>query len=142
MIPMACFLIQETPGICTISVSCTQNTQLLASKTDRNLDNPTDVVAVNQHWGHATSKDLYHWDNQPIAIYPSAMDEGIFSGSVVIDVNNTFGFFPDQTNGVVAIYTLNTPYEESGYRLFHRRRLHFHQVFWKRSHQHQLDSVP
>ena len=33
----------------------------------------------------------------------------MFSGSAVIDVNNTSGFFPDQIDGVVAIYTLNTP---------------------------------
>jgi beta-fructofuranosidase len=66
-------------------------------------------VAGNQHWGHATSQDLYNWTNQPIAIFPGGPDEGIFSGSAVIDVNNTSGFFPNQTNGVVAIYTLNTP---------------------------------
>ncbi|KAI9707410.1 MAG: hypothetical protein M1836_000371 [Candelina mexicana] len=75
--------------------------------------NPTDIVARNQHWGHATSTDLYHWTNQPIAIFPGAEGEGIFSGSAVIDVNNTSGFFPNQTNGVVAIYTLNTALEES-----------------------------
>lgn len=67
--------------------------------------NPTDIIAGNQHWGHATSQDLYHWTNQPIAIYPGAAGEGIFSGSAVIDVNNTSGFFPNQTNGVVAMYT-------------------------------------
>ena len=77
------------------------------------LDNPTGIVAGNQHWGHTTSKDLYHWTNQPIAIYPGAEGEGIFSGSAVIDVNNTSGFFPNQTNGVVAIYTLHTPTEET-----------------------------
>lgn len=76
-------------------------------------DNPTDIVAGNQHWGHATTKDLYHWENQQIAIYPGAEGEGIFSGSAVIDVNNTSGFFPNQTNGVVAIYTLNTAKEET-----------------------------
>ena len=32
------------------------------------------------------------------------MGEGIFSGSAVIDVNNTSGFFPNQKNGVVAMY--------------------------------------
>lgn len=74
--------------------------------------NPTDIVAGNQHWGHATSQDLYHWENQPIAIYPGAEGEGIFSGSAVVDVNNTSGFFPDEDNGVVAIYTLNTVEEE------------------------------
>ena len=75
-------------------------------------DNPTDVVAGNQHWGHATSEDLYHWQNQPIAISPNT-GEGIFSGSIVVDVNNTSGFFPDQSDGVVAIYTLHTDAEET-----------------------------
>ncbi|KAL9014197.1 MAG: hypothetical protein Q9173_001160 [Seirophora scorigena] len=75
--------------------------------------NPSENVAGNQHWGHATSTDLYHWENQAIAIYPAAEGEGIFSGSSVIDVNNTSGFFPNQTDGVVAIYTLNTPEEET-----------------------------
>ncbi|KAL8905536.1 MAG: hypothetical protein Q9171_006632 [Xanthocarpia ochracea] len=76
--------------------------------------NPTDIVAGNQHWGHATSRDLYTWVNQPIAIYPSGAEgEGIFSGSSVIDVNNTSGFFPNQTNGVVAFYTLHTTEEET-----------------------------
>ena len=70
-------------------------------------------MAGNQHWGHATSKDLYHWVNQKIAIFPSAPGEGIFSGSAVIDVNNTSGFFPNQDNGVVAIYTLNTAESET-----------------------------
>lgn len=66
-------------------------------------------MAGNQHWGHATSRDLYSWTNQPIAIFPGSPTEGIFSGSAVIDSNNTSGFFPEQDNGVVAIYTVNTP---------------------------------
>jgi beta-fructofuranosidase len=72
------------------------------------VDNPTAEVAGNQHWGHATSNDLFTWINQPIALYPDSPGDGIFSGSAVVDVNNTSGFFPNQTNGVVAIYTLNT----------------------------------
>ncbi|TVY73325.1 Invertase, partial [Lachnellula suecica] len=74
--------------------------------------NPTDTVAGNQHWGHATSSDLYHWENQKIAIFATENSQ-IFSGSVVIDVNNTSGFFPGQTNGVVAMYTLNTAYTQT-----------------------------
>ncbi|RDW62545.1 hypothetical protein BP5796_10847 [Coleophoma crateriformis] len=75
--------------------------------------NPTEIVAGNQHWGHATSPDLYHWTNHEIAISPENKYEGIFSGSAVVDVNNTSGFFPNQTNGVVAIYTLNTNVSET-----------------------------
>ena len=76
-------------------------------------DNPTDTIAGNQHWGHATSRDLYHWQNQQIALFPGNSTEGIFSGSAVIDVNNTSGFFPNQTDGVVAFYTLNTQYQQT-----------------------------
>jgi beta-fructofuranosidase len=32
--------------------------------------NPLTPVAGNQHWGHATSRDLYTWENQKIAIFP------------------------------------------------------------------------
>lgn len=71
--------------------------------------NPTGVVAGNQHWGHATSKDLYHWSNQPIALFPPEKDVFMYSGSAVVDVNNTSGFFPGQDNGVVAIY-VRLPY--------------------------------
>jgi beta-fructofuranosidase len=49
---------------------------------------------------------LYHWINQPIALFPPNNYTYVFSGSAVIDADNTSGFFPNQTNGVVAIYTL------------------------------------
>lgn len=74
--------------------------------------NPTGLVAGNQHWGHATSRDLYHWENQQIALFPPEERVYVFSGSAVVDVNNTSGFFPDQDNGVVAITTLARYYED------------------------------
>lgn len=74
--------------------------------------NPTGVVAGNQHWGHATSRDLYHWENQQIALFPPEEYVYAFSGSAVVDVNNTSGFFPDQDNGVVAILTLARYFED------------------------------
>ncbi|KAG6177419.1 hypothetical protein E4U36_007312 [Claviceps purpurea] len=67
--------------------------------------NPASTNPGNQHWGHATSPDLYHWTNQPPALFPKD-NLFILSGSAVVDVNNTSGFFPNQTNGVVAIYTV------------------------------------
>ncbi|ETN43524.1 uncharacterized protein HMPREF1541_02683 [Cyphellophora europaea CBS 101466] len=75
--------------------------------------NPTDTIAGNQHWGHATSDDLYHWTNQPIALAPYGNVTGIFTGSAVVDVNNTSGFFPNQTNGVVVMYTANGPDDQN-----------------------------
>ncbi|KAI0869432.1 glycosyl hydrolase [Hypoxylon argillaceum] len=74
--------------------------------------NPTGVVAGNQHWGHATSTDLYHWVNQPIALFPPEETVYVFSGSAVVDANNTSGFFPDQANGVVAMFTLARYYAD------------------------------
>lgn len=68
--------------------------------------NPTGVEAGDQHWGHATSMNGYSWQNQAIAIFPPNSITYIYTGSAVIDVNNTSGFFPAQDNGVVAIFTL------------------------------------
>jgi beta-fructofuranosidase len=78
--------------------------------------NPYELVAGNQHWGHATSKDLYTWENHPPAISPGAKGEGIFTGSTVLDVNNTSGLFNDSTlpeSRFVAIYTLNTAADQT-----------------------------
>lgn len=60
--------------------------------------NPNSTVAGNQHWGHSTSPDLLTWTNEPIALAPERAGEGIFSGSAVIDVNNTSGLFGEDTN--------------------------------------------
>ncbi|UEG51339.1 glycoside hydrolase family 32 protein [Mucilaginibacter daejeonensis] len=63
--------------------------------------NPGGTTWGPMHWGHATSKDLMHWEEQPIALYPDSLG-AIFSGSAVVDVNNTAGF---GKNALVAIYT-------------------------------------
>ena len=68
--------------------------------------NPLEPVAGEQHWGHATSEDLYHWTNQKIAIWPFNETTYVYSGGAVVDANNTSGYFPDQDNGVVAFYTI------------------------------------
>ncbi|EIM19298.1 hypothetical protein WALSEDRAFT_22750 [Wallemia mellicola CBS 633.66] len=71
--------------------------------------NSKENVPGYQNWGHATSEDLLHWDLHPAAITPDN-DDGpfIFSGSAVIDENNTSGLFDESTsptNRLVAIYT-------------------------------------
>lgn len=85
-------------GICTTNVS--SSIVYYIEKKLTKADDATGLVAGNQHWGHATSKDLYHWVNQPIALFPPNNYTYIFSGSAVVDVNNTSGFFPNQKNGV------------------------------------------
>ncbi len=56
------------------------------------------------HWGHAVSKDLVHWEQLPIALAPD--DNGtIFSGSAVVDWNNTSGFQTGTEKPLVAMYT-------------------------------------
>lgn len=55
----------------------------------------------NMSWGHATSSDLVHWQEQPVAMTPNELGD-IFSGSIVVDKNNTAGF---GAGALVAIYT-------------------------------------
>ena len=55
-------------------------------------------------WGHALSADLLHWTELQVAI-PEKSGEMAFTGSVVVDRDNTSGFCASTQDCLVAIYT-------------------------------------
>src|SRR6185437_11884551 len=72
---------------------------------------PNDIVWGPMHWGHATSRDLVHWQQQPIALYPDSLGY-IFSGSAVVDSANTSGLGTKGKIPLVAVFTQHDPVGE------------------------------
>ena len=58
----------------------------------------------NKTWGHAVSTDLIHWTELPGVIHPDHLGT-IYSGSAVVDEDNTTGFQTGKEKPIVAVYT-------------------------------------
>jgi len=72
--------------------------------------NPNGNTWGDMSWGHAVSTDLLHWNELPVAL-SAEKDAGgkltqmFFSGSAVVDTNNTSGLGSAGNPAMVAIYT-------------------------------------
>jgi fructan beta-fructosidase len=77
---------------------------------------PDSNVWGPMHWGHAISKDLVKWENQPIALYPDSLGL-IFSGSAVVDKDNTSGFGSKENPALIAMFTYHSLEKEKKGRI-------------------------
>ena len=66
--------------------------------------NPTIAVWGNIHWGHAVSEDLVTWKHLSPALKPDPQHGMIFTGSAVLDGNNSSGLCKGKSC-LVAVYT-------------------------------------
>jgi len=61
------------------------------------------------HWGHAVSPDLVNWEHYPVALFPDETLGQVYSGSAVVDRNNTSGLCETAETGgqgcLVALFT-------------------------------------
>lgn len=77
--------------------------------------NPFENKWGHMSWGHAESADLVHWKHLPVAI-PEVVTKDtttwIFSGSAVLDKNNTSGFGINGKPPLVAIFTADQPKQQ------------------------------
>jgi fructan beta-fructosidase len=76
--------------------------------------NPFGIKWGHMSWGHAVSPDLVHWRHLPVAI-PEENGVMAFSGSAVVDWNNTSGFGRAGEPPLVAIYAGHREKNQSQY---------------------------
>ena len=87
--------------------------------------NPADATWGNMHWGHAVSRDLIHWEEKDIALFPDERG-AMFSGSALLDENNLLGLGDGENKAALLYYTTTDPfcqhlsYSTDQFRTIHR----------------------
>lgn len=66
--------------------------------------NPAATGWGNMHWGHAVSRDLLHWEEKDIALYPDETGT-MFSGSAWVDSRNVRGLKTTDKTPILLFYT-------------------------------------
>lgn len=56
--------------------------------------NPYGTTWGNMHWGHVRSRDLYHWEHRPTALFPNGTGT-MYSGCAIADTENLLGYGKD-----------------------------------------------
>lgn len=74
--------------------------------------NPFGDVWGHMCWGHAVSTDLIHWEHLPIALHEDNYGM-IFSGSAVVDRQNTSGFGNNNHPPLITIYTSHSEMQQT-----------------------------
>jgi len=73
---------------------------------------PDQTTPGPKYWAHSLSTDLVHWEDLPVAISPDALGD-IWSGSAVVDFQNSSGFQTDQEISViVAVFTQTSDFQK------------------------------
>ncbi len=73
--------------------------------------NPCENKWNNMHWGHAVSRDLLHWEEKDIALFPDETGT-MFSGCAVLDEKNLLGLQEGDTPTVALFYTATSPFSQ------------------------------
>ncbi|HCT76631.1 MAG TPA: glycosyl hydrolase family 32 [Micromonosporaceae bacterium] len=84
--------------------------------------NPHGLGWDTMHWGHATSPDLVHWTQKPIALEPGVHPGDLWSGAGVVDHNNTSGLGSGGQAPIVVFTGTNgvsLAYSTDGAKTFH-----------------------
>lgn len=102
---------------------------------------PDSTVWGPMHWGHAVSKDLIHWNELPVALFPDSLGY-IFSGSIVVDEQNSSGFQTGKEKPLIALFTYHdSKGEKAGRNDFQTQGLAYsldRGITWTKYHQNPV----